>query len=62
MIADDYITVPAAADSKLLVVGGGKRSLTIKGVPQGQQVNIQVLGHNSVGYGPVGAALPLFTI
>ena len=61
-IVDDFFTIPAGADSKLLIVGGGAKSLTIKGVPQGQQVYIQVLGHNSIGYGPVGPALPIFTV
>ncbi len=61
-ITDDFITVPAESTIKLLVVGGGKRSLTIKGLPAGQQVYVQVLGHNSVGYGPVGAAFPVFTV
>lgn len=61
-ITDDFITVPAESANKLLIVGGGKRSLTIKGLPAGQQVHVQVLGHNSVGFGPVGAAFPVFTI
>ncbi len=61
-ITDDFITVPAESTIKLLIVGGGKRSITIKGLSAGQQVHVQVLGHNSVGYGPIGAAFPVFTI
>ena len=61
-ITGQYIEIPEKTDSKLLIVAGGTLRQTLNGFAPGTELNIQVLGKNSVGFGPISPAVQVFTI